>query len=111
MNVRRVVLAVSTAVLLVGGIAVGPALAGSVAPHDMIASPNTGPVGTHVTISNAENSPCGAQKGDGPVQVEIAVHKPDGSVIATDVVTEEDGSWSVGFIDTDLIGDYVADAF
>jgi hypothetical protein len=111
MNPRRAFVGISAAALLAAGILAGPVGAGVQAPHDMIASPNTGPVGTHITISNAENSPCGAQKGDGPAEVAVTVTKPDEDDSDTFVVPDEAGNWEVVYIDTDQVGTYVVDAY
>lgn len=109
MHARRLLLAASTAVLLLGGLSVAtPAGAGVQAPHDMIASPNTGPVGTHVSISNAENSPCGGQLGDGPAQVDVLVTQPDGNDSNASVDVDEAGNWVIVYLDTTQVGTYTA---
>jgi hypothetical protein len=110
MTSRRLLLAVSTAVLLAGGSVALPASAGVQAPRDMIATPNTGPVGTNVVISNAENGPCGGEEGDGPAQVELIIIRPDGTEDDATVLTDDEtGNWSVGYINTDLVGVYTVE--
>jgi len=109
MHARRLTLAVSAAVFLVAGISVAvPADAGVQAPHDMVASPNTGPVGTHVTISNAKNSPCGGQDGDGPAQVDVLVTQPNGDDANASVAPDLDGNWELVYFDTAQVGTYTA---
>ena len=111
MNARRLLLAVSTAALLVGGTVAVPASAGNIVPRDMIASPNVGPVGQVVTIHNAENSPCGGQQGDGPAQVDISVARPDQVVDEITVLTDEGtGDWAVDYDTTDVLGTYDVEA-
>jgi hypothetical protein len=110
MNPRRAIVGVSAAALLLAGILAGPVDAGVQAPHDMIATPNTGPVGTSVEIYNADNSPCGGQQGDGPAEVSVEIERPDGDVEGTTATPDEEGDWSVGYIDTDVVGSYVVNA-
>jgi hypothetical protein len=111
MNARRLLLAVSVAVALLGGISIAtPAGAGIAVPHDLIASPNTGPVGTHITISNAENSPCGGQKGDGPAQADVLITQPDGNDELASATADENGNWSLVYLNTTQVGTYLVDA-
>ncbi|MGZ4717617.1 MAG: hypothetical protein ACXWCB_13090, partial [Acidimicrobiales bacterium] len=94
-----------------GGTLATPALAGNVAPEDMIASPNTGPVGQVVNIHNALNSPCGGQEGDGPAQVELIIIRPDTTEDDVTVLTDDaTGNWSADYVNTDLVGTYTVEA-
>lgn len=96
--------------MLTGGIVAVPASAGVQAPHDMIATPNTGPVGTNVVISNAENSPCGGQEGDVPAEVALIIIRPDDTEVDLTVPTDDaTGNWSVGYTNTDLVGTYTVE--
>ena len=108
MNPRRIVLGAAAAFLLIG-IAAAPVGAGVAAPRDLIASPNTGPVGTHVTISNAANSPCGGQEGDGPASVDVLVTKPDGTDANVSIDVGESGDWELVYFATDQVGTYLVD--
>ncbi len=111
MTPRRLLLAVSTAVLLAGGSVAVPASAGIQPPHDMIATPNTGPVGQVVTIHNAANSPCGGQQGDAPAQVDISVARPDQVIDEINVLTDDStGDWSIEYTTTDVVGQYDVEA-
>jgi hypothetical protein len=111
MHVRRLLLAVSTAAVLVSGTVAMPALAGTAAPQDMIATPNVGPVGQVVTIHNAANSPCGGQQGDPPAQVDVSVLRPNEDVDELTVLTDDGtGDWSIEYTTTDLVGQYDVEA-
>jgi len=111
MTARRLLLAVSTVALLAGGAAAVPASAGVAVPNDMIVTPNTGPVGTTVVISNAENAPCGGQKGDGPAVVQLDVVRPDSQDVEITIPTDESGNWSIGYLNTDIAGVYTVEGF
>ena len=110
MSPRRILLGAAAAAFLVTALSASPAGAGNIIPRDMIASPNTGPVGTHVAISNAANSPCGGQEGDGPAEVLITVTKPDSTTAETSATPAESGDWSLVYFDTDQVGTYGVEA-
>jgi len=112
MNSRRIILGAAAAAFMVTGLVAAPAGAGVTAPADMIATPNTGPVGQNVVISNASNSPCGGQEGDGPAQVDLIIVRPDTTEDNLTVLTDDaTGDWSIGYINTDLLGVYTVEGY
>jgi len=107
MKLRRpiVVLGVAAASLL--GVCAVPASAGIQFPHDILATPSAGTVGQVVVITNAANSPCGGQQGDGPAQVNLSVTKPDTTTVTdATVLADASGNWTYSYTTTDQVGTY-----
>ncbi len=111
MTVRRFT-AVAIAASSVGIFCASPAFAGLQAPKDMVATPSVGPIGQHILISNGGSSPCGGQEGDGPTPVDVTITKPDSTVLPpATAFPDQDGDWTIGFLDTNLAGVYQVTAF
>ena len=109
MNGRRLTVVLGAAFALLLGSA-GLAGAGIQVPHDMLATPSTGPVGQVVVITNAANSPCGGQQGDGPADMFLAIIKPDDSELdVTSLPVDENGNWTYSYTQTDQVGTYTVE--
>ncbi len=109
MNLRRPLAALGAASLLLVGLS-GAAGAGLVTPHDMLATPSEGPVGQHVVITNATNSPCGGQPNDLPGEVALTIIKPDNSTELDVIVQADDsGHWTYTYNATDQVGTYTVE--